>query len=494
MKIHRNFLKITRFFLSLVFFIVYTFLFFAGYGKITNLLGSIQFIPAILSVRNGQLFLVFALAVIILLTLTTGRFYCAFLCPAGSLQEFLLLFRRKNFRYRKKNKYFLLFSIGIFIFSLFGFSILLRFFDPFGIFGKFVVLIIKPVAIFIYNTVGWVLSGLKIYSGYYSLYGISIFALFYIAGFLIICLILARSHGRLYCNYLCPIGTILGIFSAVSLLKLKISDSCIKCGRCEKVCPALCIDYKNGEIDFSRCLLCGNCISICPCNSIKFEASYKKFFTSRNEFFMLSGNFFSLSLFLPFLKSESKGIAHKIFYPFPPGGISFEHLASNCVSCFLCVSNCPTRVIKPSFKEYGLDILLPVMDYSRSYCSYDCILCGEICPTGAIKPLSLDEKHLVKMGEAKLIKSQCIVYKFEKSCGACAEICPTTAVHMISYKNGLTAPEVSPEFCIGCGACEYACPALPKKAIYVEGMKIHTRVKKPERSIDKKEGLEEFPF
>jgi NAD-dependent dihydropyrimidine dehydrogenase PreA subunit len=34
-------------------------------------------------------------------------------------------------------------------------------------------------------------------------------------------------------------------------------------------------------------------------------------------------------------------------------------------------------------------------------------------------------------------------------------------------------PAVHENKCIGCGKCEYYCPATPTKAIYVEGREIH---------------------
>ena len=36
-----------------------------------------------------------------------------------------------------------------------------------------------------------------------------------------------------------------------------------------------------------------------------------------------------------------------------------------------------------------------------------------------------------------------------------------------------TIPIVNTERCIGCGACEYLCPAIPFSAIYVEGHRAH---------------------
>jgi ferredoxin len=65
---------------------------------------------------------------------------------------------------------------------------------------------------------------------------------------------------------------------------------------------------------------------------------------------------------------------------------------------------------------------------------------------------------------------------------------------MVDYKNGLKIPEVNNDICIGCGACEYACPTKPYKAIYVEGNPEHVKAEKPEQEKVKVKQQEDFPF
>lgn len=66
----------------------------------------------------------------------------------------------------------------------------------------------------------------------------------------------------------CPAG------KCQSLLDYVITDACIGCTKCSKVCPAGCITGKvkeKHEIDTSKCLKCGACMSNC-----KFSAIIKK--------------------------------------------------------------------------------------------------------------------------------------------------------------------------------------------------------------------------
>jgi ferredoxin len=121
----------------------------------------------------------------------------------------------------------------------------------------------------------------------------------------------------------------------------------------------------------------------------------------------------------------------------------------------------------------------PRLEYSAAFCNFECRRCGEVCPDGAISLLALADKQLTQIGEAHFDQKKCIVVVKGTDCAACSEHCPTKAVHTIPYGDNLRLPEVTRDLCIGCGACEYACPVLPEKAIVVAGHRRHGRARKP---------------
>ena len=51
--------------------------------------------------------------------------------------------------------------------------------------------------------------------------------------------------------------------------KLKISDACIGCGKCEKLCPMHNITIQSGRaMPGNWCTMCYRCISLCPQKAI----------------------------------------------------------------------------------------------------------------------------------------------------------------------------------------------------------------------------------
>jgi ferredoxin len=180
----------------------------------------------------------------------------------------------------------------------------------------------------------------------------------------------------------------------------------------------------------------------------------------------------------------------------PPGSSNLEQFLDCCTACHLCISECPTSVLQPAFLENGLmGLMKPRMDYRVAFCNFDCRRCGEVCPAGAIDSLDLAAKHLAKIGETHFDRDKCVVVTNGTDCAACSEHCPTKAVSTVPYGNNLRLPLVKDELCIGCGACEYACPVKPDKAIKVTGLRTHGWAKKivePKATLPKSNG--DFPF
>ena len=517
------FLKKIRVIISLTFFVSISIL-FLDYGnilspKFTNYFTFLQFIPSILKFIGLFGISASGFIIVIILTLTAGRVYCSTICPLGTLQD-LFSFIQK--RINKKNYFTKSKSYKILRYSLLGLVIIsflagglsfINLLDPYSNFGRIITMILKPALISLHNFTSSVLIKNKIYLlTPVEIYGVKSYLLLFPIAFLSLVAYMSLKKGRLYCNTVCPVGTLLGLLSKYSLFKIEIvKENCISCKLCERVCKGGCIDRTDKAADFERCVCCYNCLTVCPTNgiSLKFrfnqtetnqvkETDYNKRKFIVNIFSFLIGlSGFSFAQRKIVSKLPSKVLINKKFPVSPPGSLSLEHFTERCTACQLCVSSCPSQVIQPSFLEYGfLGMMQPRMDYNVSFCNYDCIICGQVCPSGAIMPIKLEKKKLTQLGKTKFIKENCIVYTEKTDCGACWEHCPTKAVNMVPYTNNLLIPEVSEEYCIGCGACEFSCPVKPYKAIYVEGNPVHLAakkkvVKKIEEKVDYKQ---DFPF
>ncbi len=487
-------LKKIRVTISVLLFTLITFYFldFAGLmpdDKFSWLAG-IQFIPAVFA--GG----VMTVTVLIAGTLLFGRIYCSSICPMGIFQDVVSWMSKRTAPKKKrylfsKAKTALRWSVlAVMAVALFaGFTVVAGVIEPYSAYGRMVVNIFRPLYLTGNNMLEVVFTRFDNYTFYKTEVFIhSVFAFVTAVVTLLFIGFLAWRYGRTYCNTVCPAGTVLGFLNRFSLFRVRIDTSeCNACGVCAMQCKASCIDAGGGKtahIDDSRCIDCFNCLGKCNKKAIRyaFGVERKRMVPSTDKAVDTGKRRFLLTTVAtmaaaPALFAQdttrllSGGKNHTRQHPIaPPGARSAEHLLHHCTSCHLCVSRCPSRVLKPAFMEYGLGgIMQPTMYFEKGFCNFDCTVCSDICPNGALEPLTIEQKHLTQVGRVVFVQDICVVLTNGTNCGACSEHCPTQAVTMVPYRNGLTIPHIDPDICVGCGGCEFICPVRPFRAIYVEG-------------------------
>ncbi|WP_294605743.1 4Fe-4S binding protein [uncultured Bacteroides sp.] len=488
-------LRKARVILSVVFFGLITF-YFLDFAEILpnsfHRLAHIQFIPALVSLSF------ITLAVLILITLLFGRIYCSTICPMGIFQDIVTWISKKTAKKKKRFRYSPARNIlrwGVLgatvVAFLLNFTVILGLLDPYSAFGRMVVNVFKPVYMLGNNLLESIFSRFDNYTFYQvdaSLLSISSFIIglvtFLLIGFL------AWKYGRTWCNTMCPVGTLLGFISRFSLFKIRIdAEKCNHCGLCATKCKASCIDSKEQAIDYSRCVDCFDCLGTCRQKALRYTlpsgTKGKAVADASKRRFLVAG--FTTAAVVPKVMAQAQNVvaaasgmkSEKRTIPItPPGSVSQEHFQAHCTSCHLCVSKCPSHVLKPAFMEYGLGgMMQPTVYFEKGFCNFDCTVCGDVCPNKAILPLTKEQKHLTQMGKVVFIKENCIVYRDGTSCGACSEHCPTQALSMIPFKDGLTIPHVDTDICVGCGGCEYICPVRPFRAVYIEGNAVQQEAK-----------------
>ncbi|MDR2704440.1 MAG: 4Fe-4S dicluster domain-containing protein [Planctomycetaceae bacterium] len=480
----------------------------------------------------------------IILTLLFGRIYCSVMCPFGILQDIFSriakLLRGKRFRFKfrfemKKTRYGLL---AIFVIGLIFFPVIVSVFDPYSHFGRVMMWIFRPF----YLIGNDILAKIAPDTFYYVSNYINIPSFLLALSILLLTGILSAFFGRRYCNTICPVGTMLGLISRFSRYKIRLKAGCISCGLCERSCKGECIDSKKKTVDSSRCVSCFNCLSTCKRQSLVYSTPLPHFSVTPEEPEPLSPEpeplpqphaafvpvtvsvqttvsqtvipqtetprtknprrqFLQWSVFSIFLPSVGGSVVASNSLPdpslptgvsrlsykkttpiLPPGAKEQKRFRKKCTACHLCVSKCPAQILTPSTFELGLaGFLQPVVQFDRGFCNYDCTICTEVCPSRALTMIeSVEEKHLLQIGQVIFVKENCVVETQGSNCGACAEHCPTGAVHMVPYgdsSKSLTIPEVEVELCVGCGACEHVCPVRPFRAIYIDGLEKHRNAK-----------------
>ena len=486
-------LRKIRIVLAAVMFVGITLLFLDFTGTLHTWLGwmaKIQLLPAVMALN---VVVIVALAV---LTLVFGRIYCSVICPLGILQDVLARLRRKKnkYSYSKEVRWlrYPMLVLGV-VAAVAGIGSLFQLLAPYSAFGRIATMVLQPLWMLGNNVLGFLAERADSYAFYtVDVWMKSLPVLIIALVMLILLAVLAWRGGRTYCNTICPVGTVLSFLARFSWLKIRFDEEkCRNCSMCSKNCKAACIDYKTHSVDYSRCVVCGNCIESCKFGALKYGSEKRKVkseeTSSERRSFLVGAALVTTAAMAQkkeklmdggLAELEDKVAPERQTPLTPPGSLSFQHFAQHCTGCQLCVSECPNNVLRPSSDL--MHLMLPEMSYERGYCRPECTRCSEVCPAGAIKLVDQAEKSSIQIGHAVFIQKNCVAVTDGVDCGNCERHCPTGAIELVALREdddeSPWVPAVNEEACIGCGACEYVCPARPFSAIIVEGHEVHRKI------------------
>lgn len=436
-----------RIVLSTVSFLLSVLLFAFGGSALAGF-ASLQFGPALLSLAAGlAVFGLAAAATTLALSFLFGRVFCAALCPLGAVQDGIRVGLRRrpggipNF---KALRYVVAFAAIALLIG--GWSSAFRLLDPFSRFGAMVssaAMVARDVAES--RVVDWpaAIGGLA---------------------FLVAIVLLVWWKRRIFCVSLCPVGTVLGLFSRRGWHGIRLNDACGGCGRCERLCPTGCIDVASGEVDNERCVLCLDCLAACKAGGVIYSRRIRRpsaagVADGSRRTFLVKGaaavvGAVAAGCGVRDLAGSGVNAGEHADGILPPGAGGAARFDRLCTGCRLCASACPTRIIRSRW--FGLGSVR--LDYDRGKCEYTCNRCSNVCPTGALRPLSLEDKQWLRMGEVEFEPSRCHA-AVREPCSRCAAACPVGAIYQPSPEE---PPEMNPYHCVGCGACQSVCPAAPK--------------------------------
>ena len=494
-------LRKIRITLATLFFVGITALFLDFTGVLPAYFGwmtKIQFVPALLAVNAS------IVATLLLLTFIFGRVYCSTICPLGVMQDIVSWMagkkKKRRFTYSKGKNMLRTTMLVLFVVALVAnVAWLASFIEPYSAYGRMVNNLLAPLYGWGNNLLAYLAERADSYLFYTTdVWLKSIGTLAVAAVTFIVIVILAWRNGRTWCNTICPVGTLLGFVSRYSLFKPTIDPSkCSGCNLCARNCKASCIDSKNKQIDYNRCVACMDCMESCNKGAMGYrytgfgkdtikQAETATNSNGRREFLSAGAMVTAGSLLAQANKKvdgglaiiEDKKIPERGTPIVPVGASSLKKFTTHCTACQLCVSKCPNNVLRPSNSINRF--MQPEMSFERGFCRPACTACADVCPNGAIKPIVPEQKSSTKIGTAVWIADNCIANKDGVSCNNCERHCPNGAIKMIRKKDAEgkvpRIPMIDAERCLGCGACEYVCPARPFSAIFVEGIEEHRTI------------------
>lgn len=405
---------------------------------------------------------------VLLAAVVLGRVFCGWLCPFGaflSLTDRLgrLLFRAKPLRRleplrRKAARVLLPFRYPLLIMLTFSFLVQINVLSPLTPFALFSGEIVRVAE----GAFPWIL-------------------LLFFAGTILL--------GRVWCAALCPTGMLLSLVSRFRLLRIRASEGCTGCKRCERACPMASVPSSGMDVE-EGCVVCGDCGAACAKNALQVHAAgggrerrravwkgrgyetackgrgdetvraaetrTEPEILTRRQFLKLSAGAAAGIALSTVLRSGSSSA--KVLRP--PGALLESSFRAACIRCGRCMMACPNKALQPVPISSGLDAYATPFIIARQANCCLCMTCMDVCPTGAIAKVSIEQ---VNMGKAAIDVQRCLAWSEDKDCFICGEQCLRLAIDITDGNK----PVLNDALCVGCGTCERNCPVEGAAAIRV---------------------------
>ena len=182
--------------------------------------------------------------IVLALAIVFGPVFCGWVCPFGTIQEFLGKLGKKFF----KKKYNTFIPLRV--------DSVLRYL-------RYIVLIL----VLYMTAVQGILVFLE-YDPYFALFNLWSDEVTWMAlAVLVLTLVGSLVVERPWCKYLCPYGAFLGLFNLFKITKLsRNSETCIHCKQCDRVCPMNITPSDDRHVRNHQCIMCLECTSenVCP--------------------------------------------------------------------------------------------------------------------------------------------------------------------------------------------------------------------------------------
>jgi polyferredoxin len=205
----------------------------------------------------------FILLAIVLMSVAVKKAFCSFLCPVGTLSEYL--WRLGHFVYRRNIRIprwldYPLRSLKYLLLLFFLYSI-----------AKMDAPTLDAFVNSPYNKV----ADIKMYLFFAELGGLALKVL-------LVLLVLSLFIKNPWCRFLCPYGALLGIVGWLSPLKItRTAATCIDCQLCTRACPSDIRVHTAGRVWSDECTSCLECVAVCPVKNTLDVRAGRRMFSAR---------------------------------------------------------------------------------------------------------------------------------------------------------------------------------------------------------------------
>lgn len=200
---------------------------------------------------TGEVPLIHPAAMFLLASFLTGsllfrKSFCGWLCPVGTLSEYLWKLGRQTFHRNFRLPRWLdigLRSLKYLLLGLFAYAV--------------VSMSAQALAEFLQSPYG-IVADVEMLN-FFRYMGVT-------AAVVLSLLVLASVFVQnFWCRYLCPYGALTGLVSLLSPLRIRRDlVKCIDCAKCAKACPSRLAVDTLVQIRSAECLGCMECVAVCP--------------------------------------------------------------------------------------------------------------------------------------------------------------------------------------------------------------------------------------
>ena len=191
----------------------------------------------------------FLFAAFALCSLLFRKSFCGWLCPIGTVSEYLWKSGRRilgrNFSFPKCLDYPLR-SLKYLLLGFFAYAVAM--------------MSATAIADFVASPYGLVVDVRML--NFFRFMGTT-------TAVVLLGLVLASVFMRnFWCRYLCPYGALMGLISMFSPLRITRNErACIDCAKCAKACPSVLPVDKLLQIRSAECIGCLECVAVCPAHN-----------------------------------------------------------------------------------------------------------------------------------------------------------------------------------------------------------------------------------